>query len=277
MEKGPLSVHIGALQKAIEDALSVKHEHADPVVSHFSGCCWDWHSCVHGHWALLVLSGPSHPAIEALTLDLLKREALLLARCPQFENPYGRSWLVLLLDNLASEREDIREDCLNMKREICSSVVEHFQGQSMIQEGAQHQSLLFSLMLLKLANCSGMVDSMEVLAKRMAPFPEAVPKNSDFLFLPAVAHVAGIQQCSLSVRDTMFETLADFVDGVNDWTIENCHIVGALCCCLFGEQNMAHFDWILQRPKLWQNHFILSHWIPQFLVLAATILKDNKS
>lgn len=67
---------------------------------------FDWHSAVHGHWAL-VRAARLHPdaewraaALEAvgrtLTAANLERELAFLERRPGFERPYGLAWLLQL-------------------------------------------------------------------------------------------------------------------------------------------------------------------------------------
>jgi len=73
--------------------------------------CFDWHSAVHSHWALvralrLVPDHPDETAIETsidgrLTPETVAREADYLDENPGFEEPYGWSWLLRLAAELA--------------------------------------------------------------------------------------------------------------------------------------------------------------------------------
>ncbi len=64
--------------------------------------CYDWHSAVHGHWALLRLARVtgdarfSDAALGELTPDRIAAEAARLRAEPTFEMPYGRAWLLRL-------------------------------------------------------------------------------------------------------------------------------------------------------------------------------------
>jgi len=74
--------------------------------------CFDWHSCVHGHWLLarVARTYPQAPfakqAEDALALSLtsenLKREAAYIngAGRASFERPYGLAWLLQLATEL---------------------------------------------------------------------------------------------------------------------------------------------------------------------------------
>jgi len=68
--------------------------------------CFDWHSAVHSHWALvrLLRVAPDHPDEEAiatavderLTPEHVAGEVDYLDENPGFEEPYGWSWLLRL-------------------------------------------------------------------------------------------------------------------------------------------------------------------------------------
>ncbi|MHC4600276.1 MAG: DUF2891 family protein [Planctomycetota bacterium] len=68
----------------------------------FHGCI-DWHSAVHGHWALLRIANVTGAAAEAaeevvssLGGEALETERKDLASRPFFETPYGRAWFLRL-------------------------------------------------------------------------------------------------------------------------------------------------------------------------------------
>jgi len=74
------------------------HDTTHPV---FHGA-WDWHSAVHGHWALLRLSqlfgdlALRDELVERLGPPGIEQEFATLMDNPDFEMPYGRAWLLLL-------------------------------------------------------------------------------------------------------------------------------------------------------------------------------------
>lgn len=70
----------------------------------FHGCV-DWHSAVHGHWALFRIArvtgrhaDKAAAAAENLDPAKLKQEADFLREKPDFERPYGRAWFLLLAE-----------------------------------------------------------------------------------------------------------------------------------------------------------------------------------
>ena len=76
--------------------------------------CYDWHSSVHNHWALIKLlkNYPSIPEAaeirerlnEAFSTENIKLEAYFLSQNEEgyFEFPYGQSWFLKLADELKS-------------------------------------------------------------------------------------------------------------------------------------------------------------------------------
>lgn len=88
---------LAALGPALLEA--VRREDTDHPL--FRGCI-DWHSSVHGHWALFRLANAGvfdEGALEAMTglsTNALEAERRDLAARPDFETPYGRAWFLLL-------------------------------------------------------------------------------------------------------------------------------------------------------------------------------------
>lgn len=77
----------------------VRHDTKHPV---FHGSL-DWHSAVHGHWALLriarvlpVRAELAKQAAESLEPEGIRKELEFLKEHPDFERPYGRAWLLRL-------------------------------------------------------------------------------------------------------------------------------------------------------------------------------------
>jgi hypothetical protein len=86
-----------------ELAQSAWHCVQQPDTAHviFSGC-YDWHSAVHGHWALLrvarLTGDKQHLAwlAESLNAKDVAAEAAYMRDDLTFEMPYGRAWFLLL-------------------------------------------------------------------------------------------------------------------------------------------------------------------------------------
>lgn len=90
-----------SLQFAEQAASCVSRQDTTHVL--FSGCI-DWHSSVHGNWAVLryLNSGMTESGLEEAVewlstpqgLSLLQQEISFLKENPNFELPYGRAWLL---------------------------------------------------------------------------------------------------------------------------------------------------------------------------------------
>ena len=96
-----LSQHRAAWVRELGESVAVAVVHHDTKHAVFSGC-YDWHSAVHGHWALLrahALTGePRFRQIvdASLGAEGIRAERELLAGDPEFEMPYGRAWFLRL-------------------------------------------------------------------------------------------------------------------------------------------------------------------------------------
>jgi len=98
--------------------------------------CYDWHSCVEMHWALvrlLRLPPDAPPASDVrtvlhghLTADALATETAYLDDHPRFERPYGWGWALLLAHELSSwDDPDARRWAANI-RPLADTVAELF-------------------------------------------------------------------------------------------------------------------------------------------------------
>lgn len=96
----------------------------------FKGCV-DWHSSVHGVWALVAYQRVTgdrqyEPLVSSiLTRDGLAAERKFLRQSPQFEMPYGRSWFLRLAidhrkltasDDLTGFADEVAESMRNYYR-----------------------------------------------------------------------------------------------------------------------------------------------------------------
>ncbi len=96
-----LSTHKAAIEKMtgpIFNCITRK----DTTYPIFRGCI-DWHSAVHGHWALFRIARALERtppetlwAENSLESEKLQQEKENLLSQPRFENPYGRAWFLRL-------------------------------------------------------------------------------------------------------------------------------------------------------------------------------------
>lgn len=124
----------------------------------FHGCV-DWHSAVHGHWALLRINRAAGiRLVEAarsdadLSDDGLAQELALLKENPDFELPYGRSWLLRLAieDDLWRDDQGIpRSDALRaLADEAASSLLSFYQKYPPTPFAAEYENSSWALVQL---------------------------------------------------------------------------------------------------------------------------------
>src|SRR5262245_22445188 len=90
-------------------AIALVRDPDEPLAPHertpMFASCYDWHSSVHNHWALVVLrahldgdarGGADRALAASLTADRGAAEELHLRANPSFERPYGLAWLTAL-------------------------------------------------------------------------------------------------------------------------------------------------------------------------------------
>jgi Protein of unknown function (DUF2891) len=105
----------------------------------FKGCV-DWHSAVHGVWALVAYQRATGdrqyaPVVSSILVkDALAREREHLRQSPQFEMPYGRAWFLRLAidhhkltgaDDLAAFADEVASSMRNYYR---ARAVDRFSG-----------------------------------------------------------------------------------------------------------------------------------------------------
>jgi hypothetical protein len=92
--------------------------------------CYDWHSAVHGVWALAAharLTGDDRHRAQVqalLTAEGIAAERAYLKAHPEFEMPYGRAWFLRLAVDYKRAFGDDRLDA--MANEVADSLVAHY-------------------------------------------------------------------------------------------------------------------------------------------------------
>jgi hypothetical protein len=115
----------------------------------FHGCI-DWHSAVHGHWALLTaarLTGDE--AMRAFVMERLagiEAERRFIAADPAFEMPYGRAWFL----RLAVEAERGGERRLRpMAEKIARTLMDTMKARAFNPSIGSYQSQSWALINLR--------------------------------------------------------------------------------------------------------------------------------
>ena len=138
-------------------AFNLSHPIADCVARRdtthpaFHGCI-DWHSAVHGTWALVAYARATgdhrYDALIDATLEptALAAEQRDLAARPNFEMPYGRAWFLRLA--LEHHRRDGSERLRPMADAVARSMVEYYRTTPPLLESAAYDSASWALINL---------------------------------------------------------------------------------------------------------------------------------
>jgi hypothetical protein len=117
----------------------------------FKGCI-DWHSAVHGVWALLAYQRATGDAqYAALVASILNKDALAqerahLQQAPLFEMPYGRAWFLLLA--IEHHRLTGLKDLLPFADEVALSLRDYYRRHGIDRFSGAYQSASWALINL---------------------------------------------------------------------------------------------------------------------------------
>lgn len=124
-----------------------KTDTAHPV---FHGCV-DWHSAVHGIWALIAYSRITNdfryaPEIHDILNARIDEERSYLAQNANFEMPYGRAWFLrLAIDYKRTFHDDLLSEFAD---EVASSLVSYFRQHSADPASRDYDSASWALINL---------------------------------------------------------------------------------------------------------------------------------
>ncbi len=116
--------------------------------------CYDWHSAVHGVWALAaharVTGDDRHRAqVQALlTAEGIAAERAYLKARPDFEMPYGRAWFLRLAVDYKRAFGDDRLDI--MAAEVADSLMAHYRRSPPDPLATAYDSASWALLNLRL-------------------------------------------------------------------------------------------------------------------------------
>jgi hypothetical protein len=139
--------------------------------------CFDWHSAVHSHWALLRLR--RHPAFRAridgvlaarVTPEAVEREVVYLAPRPRFELPYGLAWLLCLCGEASRSGElgsSLRRTLSPLESVARDRILAWARALPAPIRAGEHSSAAFAMTLaLDWARITGDAAAADVLAQR---------------------------------------------------------------------------------------------------------------
>ena len=254
---------------------------------------FDWHSSVHAHWALLSMARLTNDALlrgkllSRLTPENLEAERTFLdsAENLEFEMPYGRAWLLLMLAELSKHKKN--NDLLidSFRQELEQQLTLWLEQNSISNEvilNGSYQPWLFIFLLIQFSQPKPeILHRLEALRSKIENVREAInttqPEESGFLYLPAILYL--IDQTK-ELREKDFCYRDDMTPQFNqDLTFKNCHQAGMNIVRLWpyaleqpvnggGSRFVKGLEIILSQPNQWKGSFeLISHWVPQFIWL----------
>ncbi len=294
------SLRITELAGVIETAIATNHPHHNSYCGPTGafGGCYDWHSAVHGHWALISIARVmgntdlQQRIVSRLDDATLRAEADFLQTDPTFEVPYGRAWFLLLLRELKHIQPGSRvrgeaED--EAQRFLLDWLEQSPYPESSSGFSAAHSSWLFTYMLFLMSRPSAraVIDRLAALREsKIEPnrrqLWEVQHSSWDFMYLPAVQAVVDRLDPGdrVPIEPYPLEQSASLCTSPVDRS--TAHSAGAAAVHLWPLAMESHrgnlaarsafharFDQIFARTDLWAGPFEhVSHWVPQFLWMA---------
>jgi hypothetical protein len=263
--------------------------------------CFDYHSAVHGVWSLLRghrLFPGLRGRIEAvlgslLTEENLRRELGFLRANRAFELPYGRAWLVrLLLEWREAElaRPAIADE---FEGEMVGDLMAYFAALARPVVRGAHGNTAFAMWhVADGVDASRKAQLRELLAGRFfttLPLASFADEQREVDFLAPTIQIlhtasrlfspAELAELYPAIPEWVYDDPVDAtfarkkahhfgVDAARAWALK------ALCSHLDPERCAAARQRALQKLQAhlpgWRNDYYVTHWVPQFAVMALT-------
>lgn len=265
---------IGELQKTLlqgfENPLYVDQRQG-VFRSHF-----DWHSSVHGHWMLLcsgrIAQSPElvQKGLSRLTESNFAVERQRLLEEPEFELPYGQSWLLLLFDELARHRV-FSQNLQMFRQETLQRVIQWLESNEFPDKnGNPYRSWLMTYFLYKKSNPREFSEAAKRIEQKFQDVTRVEENQDPRYFFSAKSLFAILRGQGNRAEESEQSQIAKIV------TLANCHELGRFVSqswrIPFCEQEdvllrtIEFTEAYMKEPRLWRDDFhLISHWIPQFL------------
>lgn len=269
---------------------------------------YDWHSAVHGYWSLLSVgrllprySATSQAVLtDDLSLERMRAERRFLKQNPNFELPYGQSWLLLLLEEFRHRPDlstEYQREVTEFREEVTQRIYTWLLRYSFpeLRRGGilkTHTSWLMTFFLATLAELERVLRgeispwrrSFEGLYElRVKPqlsriLNERQMQSQDFVYPPSLAWMVA----NFYERSTQGTYSGDVIEPNLPIDSQNQHRSGAAALSLWGwgdacrrgqsgacELFQERFERWSNDPEVWRGSFEwTSHFVPQFLWMA---------
>jgi hypothetical protein len=267
---------------------SINNKHTAEGSTQFNGS-FDWHSDVHAHWALLSIARLTKDTdlekkmLSILTIERLEREFqfLMSPEWIEFEKPYGRTWMLLLLWELNHREISKNQRFQKIRWDLTQDMLvwlqsAHFPEQTW--DGSligTHDSWLMSLFLFDAAKSQNVkinAHIRQLIQSKMIPLAEKIEskemEDNDFLYLPALKYLIN--------PDHRYENAHLSIPTSPGYA---CHYPGAIQVSLWAQASQcarhdvkacesvktASKSFFIQ-SVLWKKDFdCVAHWVPQFV------------
>lgn len=271
-----------------------RHDTENPV---FHGCI-DWHSSVHGTWALVAYSWATgdqqyKPIVDAeLDPALIEKERQHLDTDLKFEMPYGRAWFLrLAIDYRRAYGSDLLRP---MADDIAASLVQHYTDTPPAPESVAYQNASWALInLYDYGQATGNTKLTDFVRAQItahylgdAPCPVHDLEETRGEFMAVCTNWAWL--VSLVLPPDKFKPWLDgFLPGdppLEPVTVANtAHLHGLNFSRAWGlwrlyratgeerflKAYLAHFQYTYSRPDDWKGDYhTVAHWVAQFGMFA---------
>lgn len=280
------------LVQVIRGALTQTSPHAGEVAGPIFDGNYDWHSSVHAHWALLSIARVTQDAeLEATLRARITPEALNATRAylnahPDFELPYGQSWLLMMLWEMGQRPDAYKNfEFRQLQKETRERVLSWLEQSSFPEDGGligAHDSWLFSFLLTELsARGNAMMQKrlfrqwQQKINPARAEIAQFEPSDWDFLDLRSV--LATVDQVTPGAHPALVAP-RPWVPFQSPITSDNAHTAGAAMVRLWphalqeaqSPASCARFETrmteMFSRTDQWRDEFdTVAHWVPQFM------------
>lgn len=263
----------------------------------FHGCI-DWHSCVHGFWALSAAARlTGREALKDFILSRLTDEAIaaehaLLKRRPAFEMPYGRAWFLRLA--IEFDRAFADQRLRTMADDVAASLMTYLHMRGADPLASSYESDNWALINLRSFGrhkhstaIVGFVD--DIVRERHLLLDRSCPLDSDArdLSFMAVSTNWAWLVSEVMPRDAFRPWLARFfpesmcLEPVDPGGVS--HLYGLNFSRAWGlwrlyrtsgeerflKLYVNHFDRNYSDPSWWRGDYRkVGHWVPQFGIFA---------
>lgn len=273
-------------------ACVVRRDTDHPV---FHGCI-DWHSSVHGHWALIALNraAPDIALPEKVRSVFanpgIGSEIAKLEGDPDFEMPYGRAWFLRLAIEYMRANDDMRTK--QYADRVLHSLVRHFEARSIDLLSVNYASATWALVnMLDYANRFGMTSERIRIVAQIENKVDFWTLDCSYdeevgLFMALCTNVALLAARVLEPEDYrrwsnwylehvgLPEPVGSPVNphhhGLNfsrSWGLWE--LYSATGRLEFADAYAAHFLQTFQKPEHWRGDYEkVGHWVAQFGVFA---------